>query len=259
MRNSGWLSVLGLYHYDQTIFDQLELPTAAELDPDLPIIDQIVALDKDTLIAKLCLDLGELGLVYTEPDTLRGAIGVWSRVQHYNWLQLWQTMLYKYNPIWNKDGSYTETRDLSGTGTRSGQEQASGSREGTETRSGTSSETTSSQTSTSGTVNHNVTGFDTNSYSPDTQDASNGSTTGSGSRSGQTGDSITTGEETSSSGTSSEQTGKTEKETIVRKEQGNIGVTTTQAMIAEQRNIVEFNLYNYIVQDFKRMFCIQIY
>lgn len=44
-----------------------------------------------------------------------------------------------------------------------------------------------------------------------------------------------------------------------RIEQGNIGVTTTQSMIAEEREIVQFNLIDYIVRDFKNHFCILIY
>lgn len=40
---------------------------------------------------------------------------------------------------------------------------------------------------------------------------------------------------------------------------GNIGVTTTQQMIEEERRIAEFNIYNYIVDDFKRTFCVMVY
>lgn len=40
---------------------------------------------------------------------------------------------------------------------------------------------------------------------------------------------------------------------------GNIGVTTTMQMIREQREIVEFNVYQKIIDDFKHRFCILIY
>lgn len=40
---------------------------------------------------------------------------------------------------------------------------------------------------------------------------------------------------------------------------GNIGVTTTQKMIQEQRDIVNFDIIQIIVDDFKRDFCIQLY
>ena len=40
---------------------------------------------------------------------------------------------------------------------------------------------------------------------------------------------------------------------------GNIGVTTTQKLIREQRNIDLFNLYDIIIEDFKMRFCILVY
>lgn len=40
---------------------------------------------------------------------------------------------------------------------------------------------------------------------------------------------------------------------------GNIGVTTSQQMIKEQREVVEFNISDYIIDSFKRRFCLLIY
>lgn len=40
---------------------------------------------------------------------------------------------------------------------------------------------------------------------------------------------------------------------------GNIGVTTTQKLIREQRDIEKFNLYNYILDSFKMRFCVLVY
>lgn len=40
---------------------------------------------------------------------------------------------------------------------------------------------------------------------------------------------------------------------------GNIGVTTTQQMIEEERRVVKFNLTDYIIDSFKRRFCLLIY
>jgi len=44
-----------------------------------------------------------------------------------------------------------------------------------------------------------------------------------------------------------------------RRETGNIGVTTTQQMIREERDISEFNIYGYISDSFKNRFCLMIY
>lgn len=40
---------------------------------------------------------------------------------------------------------------------------------------------------------------------------------------------------------------------------GNIGVTTSQQMIEEERRVVQFNIYDYIIQSFQRRFCLLVY
>ena len=40
---------------------------------------------------------------------------------------------------------------------------------------------------------------------------------------------------------------------------GNIGVTTTQKLVREERDIDLFNLYDIIIEDFKMRFCILVY
>lgn len=40
---------------------------------------------------------------------------------------------------------------------------------------------------------------------------------------------------------------------------GNIGVTTTQQMIEEERRVSKFNITDYIIESFKRRFCLLIY
>jgi hypothetical protein len=40
---------------------------------------------------------------------------------------------------------------------------------------------------------------------------------------------------------------------------GNIGVTTTQQMIQAERDVVKFNIYDYIIESFKQRFCLLVY
>ena len=40
---------------------------------------------------------------------------------------------------------------------------------------------------------------------------------------------------------------------------GNIGVTTTQKMIEEERSVSQFNISDYIIDSFKRRFCLLVY
>lgn len=45
----------------------------------------------------------------------------------------------------------------------------------------------------------------------------------------------------------------------IRKEQGNIGVTTTQEMIRQERDIADFNIYAFIADSFRKRFCLMVY
>ena len=230
MRDNAWLSILGLYKYDNHVFDDMRIPRAAELvlDPDYMLpFSQIEDLSRDTLIYKILMDLAELPLVYTDPDMLRYMIARWSNARTPIWRELWKTTLYKFVPIWNKDGSFTETRDLKTAGNMSG----------------TASSTTSGSVETDRTDEHQVTGFDSDTYANDTKDIMDIDTETSG----------------STDGSSTENRTGQENETITRQEKGNIGVTTTQQMVKEQRDMVLFDIYQVITDEFKKQFCLMIY
>jgi hypothetical protein len=64
------LSTLALYQYDDTLFDELQLPDG---------------LDRDTVINNILFNTAELEVLYPNPDTLRAMIGVWSSKNMYNW------------------------------------------------------------------------------------------------------------------------------------------------------------------------------
>lgn len=219
--------LIALYNWDSTIFDGLKVPTAADLNPDIEYISPIPALSDADLLDELLAQLGEMTPVYNKPDIFKSQVEVWARIHKPEWTKLWQTTIYKYNPIWNKDGTYTETLDRSGNNTG----KSSGNNSGKDT------------TGYGRVDTHNVTGYNTNSFSPSSQDVAGGSDTrnSSGSYSDN------------SSGSYSD------KQTLTRTEHGNIGVTTTQQMMKEEREAAVFNLYDFIIEAFKKRFCIMIY
>lgn len=108
------LSIIALYKYNPDLFDLLHIPDG---------------LDREALIDELCMQLGELNLIITDPDVLKEAIDRWSRTRLPNWEHFYETMNYEYNPIWNKDGviKEVETRDLKATrdGTLTGDDKGS--------------------------------------------------------------------------------------------------------------------------------------
>lgn len=319
----GKLSILGMYNYRPDIFDGLVLPTAADLNPDIEYVSPLPDLNREDVISTICFNLAELSLIYPEPETLKAAIALWSRKNRWSWRDLWATVCYKYNPIWNKDGSVTEERQIVKSGEESRSTAGSstmttaGSEEGQIVDSGEWDESrdktvsgshnlsgtvvddgsTTESRSTSGGITkneqnlHSVTGFDTDTLSPSYNDGLTGNNTtsetvsGSGTNdntrtsqeSGQTAGTEheeaggTNGNRRTSAGTNTEESRGTTSgseagsheeataENYRRVERGNIGVTTTQTMIKEAREIAMFNIYDVIAESFKENFCLMVY
>jgi len=100
------LSVMGLYQYDNTIFDVMELPED---------------LDATTLKAEILAECAELEVILPDPDVFKEVLNYWSKAHLSNWQHLMDVLEMEYNPIWNKDGTYTETRNLASSANSTGQ------------------------------------------------------------------------------------------------------------------------------------------
>ena len=99
------LSPLGLYRWDDTIFDLMQIPTE---------------LDKPTLIDNLLAETAELEVLYPNPVVFKNLVGVWSAKQLDIWNRLYATTQYEYNPIENYNRYETGSEDGSGRTTHSG-------------------------------------------------------------------------------------------------------------------------------------------
>lgn len=300
------LSPLGLYNWDQTIFDLMQIPEA---------------LDKDTLVDNLLAETAELEVLYPNPVVFKNLVGVWSAKQIDIWNRLYATTQYEYNPIENYNRYETGSDSGTGRTTHSGTDTTTettthggtdgrteatttGGKDtldmtrrdgGTETENTTSSVEQGGQDQTVGTdtKGHWVAGFDSQPSGQDdglvkqTRDQDDATTTteygktedGTGSKTTTFGKTETNKDETTYGRTENVQETKTYGETIGKTgglthgEQvattnegehelhahGNIGVTTTQKLIREQRDIDLFNLYDIIIEDFKMRFCILVY
>ena len=93
------LSPLGLYNWDNTVFDLMQIPEA---------------LDKETLVQNLLAETAELEVLYPNPVVFKNLVGVWSAKQIDIWNRLYATTQYEYNPIENYNRY--ETGSDSGTG-----------------------------------------------------------------------------------------------------------------------------------------------
>lgn len=192
MALTATLSVMGLYNWDPDLFEEFNVPAGV---------------DKETAVMDILIQCADLEIYIPDWDLLKTAIGVWSRKNAWKWEKLYATMNFNYNPIWNKDGTITETVQAADEGA------------GTNTGSVTSE--------------NQVSGYNVNTYSPESKNVTTPDT----------------------AWTENRQRG----ETRTRTESGNIGVTSTQSMIREEREVADFSIYKVITQDFKEEFCLLVY
>lgn len=188
-------------------------------------------MDRTACVNEILLQCAELELLYQDWDLMKTAITAWSLMNLPVWQKLYDTTQLEYNPIWNVDANITdkETRNLAGTDG------------GTRTTKGKDS----SSVTTDGTLEHDVMGYNVGSYQHESKDTQHSKTDGSG-----------TNEETETDSRNRTDTGTVQHD--IRRT-GNIGVTTSQQMIKEEREISRFNVYDEIVKDFKRRFCVMVY
>lgn len=350
------ISPLALYNQDDSIFAGLTLPTLTENQAPswgnnyLALLrDNLYSMDKDAFVQWLLLQTAEMSTIYPSPSMFKQAITIWSKTRCKIWQQLWETQFFRYNPIWNKDGTIKldgevvrdlamsldrtdETEYDSGTTTEFGhptetltrtggrsetvtdtakwEESHTGKDTTTDTLKHTETESYNNYVETHEITKDDVTGkvaaFDASTLQDkdqskhelletttptgakvktlggqaDTSELEHGETV---TREGKSGsvvtdyqynvggevetrtfsgideDSVThTGKDTLTIDSDSTDTGSITTDNTTT-EQGNIGVTTTMSMIQEERELLRFNLYEYILADFKQNFLVLLY
>lgn len=218
------VDLIGMYNYDKTVLDLMQIPEA---------------LDRDAFIDNLLMETAELELLYNNVDFLKVAIASWSKKNITVWNSLYDTTQYEYNPIWNKDGTITETetRNLAGTDHTTDNTDRVDNLEDKETRD-LDDETRES-----------VFGFNSSSEAPASKVAADYNGTDTYNHTGRQDIDRTFDKKTTDTGTVKHE----------RTEQGNIGITSTQSLIQEQREVVKLNLMDIIIKDFIQRFCIGVY
>lgn len=246
--SKGKISILGLYYSDPDLFVNLHLPEA---------------LNSDVVIDNLLMETAELECIYPDADFMKLAIGSWSLKELEVWQKLYETTVFDYNPIWNKDGTVTETESISREGQTNNVRTTEGSRNGT-TSSSEAEETQNSDVKTNesgSTETLTVAGFDESTFQNREKTVTDSSGTDSDVASGsrETSGSGTTSDSYNDTGVDSGSHNDDETREYSRTEQGNIGVTSTQQLIREEREVDLFNIYDEIIQSFKRRFCVLVY
>lgn len=240
MARGAKLSIMGLYNYNPEIFSDLNVPEG---------------IDKETVIDNILLECYDLELLYPSFNIMKIAIKNWSKVEQPIWEKLYNTENLEYNPIWNVDGDVTESREV--TRARSGESSDKRVIDRDTTEAGSGNVTTSDTTSGTSSNTHSVAGYNSNELVVSEKDDGTTSTTGSGTRNET--NSGTGTEDVTETGSGSNSENETVGETLHTRRTGNIGVTTTQQMIREERDVVTFSTIKYITDSFKKRFCLLVY
>lgn len=111
------ISVLGLYTWNDELFDNLVLPEG---------------ISRDVLIPELVTECSDFPLLYPDYDFMKMLIGVWSTKELSIWQAMYRSENFEYNPIENYDRYEEISREVEGSssGSASNTRQASGSNSG---------------------------------------------------------------------------------------------------------------------------------
>lgn len=222
MSRKAMLSLWGLYTYNPDLFTGLTVPTDDNSEPYI---------DKQDLVDNLLLEAAELEVLYTDPVFMQQAIAAWSRKNLRVWTDLAETLAYDYDPIENYYRRESWDDDLT-----HGHKVVTND----DLTHGHTVTIADDATTTNSVTGYNGTGFADHDKTVLDDDA----------RQAHTGTDQRDMDETHSG------TDKNHREGYAR---GNIGVMSTQQMIEMQREVVKFNLMDYIIDDFKQRFCLLVY
>lgn len=218
------LSVLGMYHWDDSLFSEMVYPS------------QFTSDEKQTVVQNILAECAELEILFPDWGILKSMIGLWSKLELPVWQRIYTAALKEYNPIENYNRTETETNHNARSETHSGSDGVLVTGSTTESHSGTDANQNS------------VTGYDSNSLVVhDKTELTHG-------------ESITTGGSTGTTTTHGEVITNDDYITRENHTTGNIGVTTSQQMLEQEIEVAaKLNVMRIIVESFKERFCILVY
>ena len=274
------ITLIGLYNYDPTIFDNLTFPAG---------------IVKEVAINEILLKSGEFEIVYPDPEFLKSMIEHWGK-KCYRTFEKWiEALSIEFNPLYNYDRyeEYTDSRSKADSRDITDSRNTSNTRNASDIRSHADSNTkndnrenvgnaatiaaTTSTTNEDTTETKSVSAYDSNTYQPKEQDIldrdittasqDNSMTSNKTSESGSASEHNTGNESGQSSenitGLESGTTNETGSENELSKHDahlyGNIGVTTSTQMLEDFLRVERFNIYEQIADIFITEFCVLVY
>ena len=202
---------------------------------DKTLFDNIVlpeGIDKDNLVSDIMRNSGDLYPYHQVPEYLKSNINYWFARRLFDFERMYEALRVEYSPIENYDRKENTTRSYENSGT--------------DKESTTLGSTTTSTNVGSNDNENKVSAYNESDYSNREKDTQsyNSTLTNTG------------------SGTDTKQTeyGLKRKEVEDIRVHGNIGVTTSQQMIASEMELrAKYDIYKIISREFEREFLVQVY
>lgn len=123
------MTVLGLYNYNDTLFNSMQLPDGV---------------DPDNVVSNLLMELAELEVIYPSWITMQRAISDWSKSRVKSWERMLQALNSDYDPIENYDRREDWTDNVEGNSGYKNKVAGFNSGEQTDSNSGTQQNKTGS-------------------------------------------------------------------------------------------------------------------
>ena len=224
--SSSRLSLIGLYNYYPDLFKLMTVP------------EQI---DKETLIDSILMRSGDFEVMYPDPEFLELSIGAWSRKWQPTFTRWADALDIKYDPLENYDRNEEWTDTNTGTQTNTGSGSETTVRTGSEKDTADNGSTTEQQVSaydSSTLTTKDKTIFDTDQENTHSYN------------------------DVKDEHTLNDLTSTREDDLEAHHEgrvHGNIGVTTSQAMLLSELNLGYWNIYEKITDLFLTEFVIPVY
>lgn len=203
------MTILGMEQYQNERFKK-------SIFKDLIVPEGI---DRDLLINNILIKAADFEVLYSEPNFLTQAIGVWSKKSYRTFDKWVKALALEYDPISNYDRK-EETSD---------------------------EYVESSKGKTNSTVTGGATNNSTNSSYPFNNDTAHPT------------DSLTSRIDNSDSSEASNEENGSHSNIHKSRVSGNVGVTTSQQMLESELSLARFNLIDNITDLFIQEFCLLIY
>ena len=223
------LTLMGLFNYDPTLFDNLELPEGY---------------DRETFIDSLILEHGEKCVLYSDPRYMKSAIGAWGRKWALELARIYGALTAEYDPIYNYDRheEYTDSEGRKLTSTTNAGHKATDDPDYSVTQDANENAVTEEL----------VSADNSGDYQPEHKTVLNGGKT----------TATTKGKTQNLAETSNSKTNDAETRNFTHKAHlyGNIGVTTNVDMWSQEVDArIKYNLYGAAARLFANELLIGIY